>query len=143
MPQEVDKKYKHMALSDVAYDFGIAGKLAALHEKHPRMLVIIETLNSLYLLPWIHALPKEANVTILQLNAGIASYMSKSQPDMTDIALLYGMISVKEVYDMESLMSLLLMSGKQYIRVPNGDTHSAIFPKPIAIHGGVGDIRDR
>ncbi len=143
MPQDVDTRYKHMSLSDLAYDFGVAGQLTALSEKHPRLLVIIETINSLYLLPWIHSLPKEVNVTILQLNAGIASHMSKSKPDMTDIALLYGMIAVKEVYDMESLMSLLLTPGKQYIRVPNGDTHSSIFPKPIEIHGGVGDIRDR
>ena len=56
MPMEADGKYTHMTIADVQYDFAIAGKLAALSEKHARILVISETLNAMYLLPWLSSL---------------------------------------------------------------------------------------
>lgn len=145
MPDELDKRYEHNDLSDLGYDFGVAGKLAAYHDKYPRMLVVVETLNALYLLPWLQWLQgnEKKSVTILQLNAGIASYMTKSSPDMTDIASLLPYIAVKEVYDLQSLLNTLVSGGSQYIRIPNGDTHDAVFPKPLKAIDGIIDLRDQ
>ena len=78
----------HMTLADVGYDFGLSGKMEAITEKHESVLLVIETVNMLYLLPWISALEEKKNVTIVTTSAGVASYMSKSQPEMSDVTLV-------------------------------------------------------
>ena len=132
-PQEADKKYKHMTLADVSYDFGVAGKLAALSDQYKRILVISETLNALYLLPWLSNLPSDVNVTVLQVGAGISGYMSKNWPDMTDIGTLLPYARVLEAYDRDSLTAALQQTWKNYIRITYGDTPVTMFEKPLSV----------
>lgn len=143
IPEEADKKYQHATLADVSYDFGVAWKLAALSKKHKRILVISETLNAMYLLPWLSTLPADTNVTVLQVGAGISGYMSKNWPDMTDITTLLPYAHILEVYDRDSLTSALQQSGKNYIRITYGDTPVTMFEKALPIDAGIADLRDR
>lgn len=143
MPSELNKNYNHIELADLQYDFGAAGKMAALSDKYQSILIIIDTINALYLLPWLSSLPKDKRVTVLQLNAGIASYMTKSQPDITDIAMLLPYIAVKEVFDEESLMQQLVSAESAYVRISPTETHAALFEKKIDMKDGIGDLRDR
>lgn len=117
--------------------------MAALTEKHTKILLVVETVNMLYLLPWISTLSEEKNVAIVTTGAGIASYMSKGQPEMSDVTLVMPYMTVCEVYDKESLDAALLSSGKNYIRVPHGDTHEQIFEHGVKTEKGMGDLRDK
>ncbi len=141
MPKDPDEKYKHMQLAEVSYDFGVAGKMAALSEKYERILLITETLSAIYLVPRLSNLPKKANATVLQLNAGIAGFMSKSNPDLQDIPLMMPYANVREVYDQVSLFDALGQKGKNYIRVSHGDTQDAVFEKKLKAEGGIVDLR--
>ena len=109
--------------------------MSVLTQKHDSILLIIETVNVLYLLPRISAIEKDRYVTIITLGAGIASFMNKGNPDMNDIATLMPYIPVKEVFDRDSLVEAIQAKQTQYIRVPHGDTHRSIFPKKIPVSG--------
>ncbi len=134
-------KYTHMTLADVSYDFGLSGKMAAVTEKHDRVLLIVKTINTMYLLPWISSLDEKKNVTIVTLGAGVASYAIKSQPEMMDVAMVMPYMSVCEVYDKTSLDHTLSEGGKKYVRVPHGETNSTVFEKKVKSDKGITDLR--
>ncbi len=140
MPTELPLGYTHMELKDLAYDFGMSGKLTVLTEKHKSVLLIIESIEGFYLLPWLSKLPKDHTVTVVQINAGISSYMSRSMPDQMDISLMLPFVSVKEVYDMDSLMHLLGQKGHSILRISFGETHASLF-KDAKADGGIIDLR--
>lgn len=142
MPGELPKgTYTHMSINDIHYDFGVAGQMSAMTEKYDRILLIIDTLNVLYLLPWISQLSEKKNVTIVTLSSGVASYMRKSQPEMSDVALVMPYMKVCEVYDKETLNATLIAGGKRYVRVPHGETHESLFPKALTSDKGISDVR--
>lgn len=130
-----------MTLGDISYDFGIGGKMAALSEKYTHILLVVQTLNMFYLMPWISSLSKDANVTIINLGAGVSSYIHSTQPEMADVALLMPYMAVQEVYDKQTLDAALIAPGKNYIRVPHGETHTTLFPTAIDVEKGIGDVR--
>lgn len=141
LPQNPDKKYQHRELSDLQYDFGIAGKLTALTQENKRVLVIVETISALYLAPWLSQIPSGHTVSVLQVNTGISGFMSKASPDLNDIATLMPYAKVAEVYDQTSLIDALQYKGVQYIRLAYGETHSELFPEKTVIDGGLVDMR--
>lgn len=141
VPHAADKKYTHIALDDLHYDFGVAGKIAALSKKYEHILVIVETLDVSYLVPWLST--TDAAITVLQLNAGVSGYMTKSQPDIMDIATIMPYANVREVYDRDSLLEALQADGKNYIRITFGDTQTTLFTEKTPEESGVVDLREQ
>jgi len=95
-----------VSFSDINYDFGLSGQLRGIAEKYARILIINQSVNMVYLLPWIFSLHDDKQVTICNV-AGISSYMSKAQPDLQDITLLLHSLPVKEAYDKKTLLTTL------------------------------------
>lgn len=130
LPAELsDTKHKHLTFLDVGYDFGLAGQMSALSMEYKNILVVVESVNMLYILPWLQQLPEKFHVTVLNLGAGVASYLTKSLPELDDVALLLTHIAVKEVRDGESLRQALKAGGKQYIRIPASEVPEEFFAK--------------
>ena len=71
LPADLPKgKTQHITMSDLSYDFGVTGQLSTLSAKHTHILLIIETFNSSYLIPWLSSFSDKKNhVTILSLSA--------------------------------------------------------------------------
>lgn len=141
LPKDPDSRYKHMELSELHYDFGIAGTLTAISQEKKNVLVILETINALYLTPWLSQIPTGHKVIVLQVNTGVSGYMSKAHPDLNDIATIMPYAKVSEVYDQVSLVDALQGAGVQYVRLAYGETHRELFPEKSIADGGIVDLR--
>lgn len=138
-----DTKHEHRTFADISYDFGLSGQMNALSAQYSNILVVVETVNVVYLLPWIQSTDSKSHITVLNLSCGLASYVKKSAPEMDDVSLLFSHITVKEVRDAESLRMALAAGGKQYVRIPAGDIPEKLFAKEFSYENGIGDLLDQ
>ena len=144
LPAELnDTKHKHQTFLDVGYDFGLSGQMTALSNEYKNILLIVESLNMLYLLPRLQQLPEGFHVAVVNLASGIASYLAKSLPELDDVSLLFGHITLKEVRDAESLRNALKAGGKQYIKIPVSEVPEKFFAKGFDYENGIGDLRSQ
>lgn|GEM_PF-6192195 len=61
---------------------------------------------------------------------------------MSDITAVMPYAHVQEVYDRVTLLTALSKAGKNYIRIPRGETPAVMFEKAPAAEGGIADLKD-
>ncbi len=126
------KKYtfKLFFLDNNGYDFWLSSVLDILVEKKKKVLLILNKLNSFYILPFINKVNSLDNLdfTVVNLNVWIVSKATKYIPDYNDVGLFLDYkIDVYEPIDFLTFFEILKFKWKKYIRVSNKDYPINVF----------------
>jgi hypothetical protein len=117
-------------LKELWYEFGVSGVLSWLNKNYKNILIIIDSLNYEYFIPYIKSnnWKSDSNYTIINLWTGITWFLNKSNPDIDDIWVLTNYnISIYEPYDHESLKQILNKKENKYIRISDKDIAKNLF----------------
>ncbi len=110
---------KIQEISSSKLDFSVWWELMWISEKYENILIIIDSLNIVYLTPFIQKF-RNKNFTIINLNTWISSYINKLMEESNDISLLQNYeINIKEPADFIGFFQNLLNWEKNYIRIAN------------------------
>ena len=103
-------------------EFGISWVIASFAQNHKNVLVILDNLNLFYLIPLFKKLPKNVNITILNLGAWISSAINKDYPELEDISIAKTyQIPTYDTIDLLQFFTILAYKQTKIIRVPNMD----------------------
>ena len=111
-------------------EFGISWVIASFAQNHKNILIILDNLNLFYLIPLFKKLPKDTNITILNLGAWISSAINKDYLDNDDISLALNYpLSIYDPIDLIHFFKVLAYKHTKIIRIPNKD-----LPTNISSH---------
>ncbi len=108
-------------LKDFWFDFSINWKLISEIDRSKNILVVIDSLNINYLVPFIKkAKEKNINFCIINLWAGTSSALNKNIIEGDDVSLMLNYdVDINETFDFVTLFNFLNKKNQNYIRIPH------------------------